>query len=96
MFVSFKDVFNPPPEKIAHYIDMANKDIERMLKEHGETCITCAYYRTYDVNGYRMHEYCDKTKLVIDHPTKAVCCDYKFMGFFENKYKKSVDNEEEK
>ena len=91
-----RDVFIMPNEKLAHYIDMANKDIEHMLKEYGETCITCAHRRAYEVHGYLEHEYCDKTRLVITNPIRAVCCDYAFMGFLENKYKKSVDKEEEK
>lgn len=94
MFVDFDDVFHPFPEKMAHYVDMANKDIECMLKKHGETCITCAYYRCDDIQGYPVNERCDKNGLPVNNPTSAVCCDYAFMGFLENKYKKSVDKED--
>ena len=96
MFCSFDEIFKPSPEKMAHYIDMANKDIERMLKEHGKTCITCAHYRSNNIQGFSINRRCGKTALPLFNPTSAVCCDYDFMGFLENKYKKSVDNEEEK
>ena len=96
MFCSFDDIFHPSPEKMAHYIDMANAETQRNLDMYGEKCINCVYYRCDDLQGYSVNERCDKSKWPISRPTKTVCCDYKFMGFIENKYKKSVDKEEEK
>ena len=96
MFCSFDDIFHPSIEKIEHYIDIANADIQHNLNLHGKKCINCAHYRCDNIQGYSENKRCDKTKLPINNPTRTVCCDYNFMGFLEKNFIKSVDNEVEK
>ena len=96
MFCSFDDIFKPSAERMQHYVDMANADIQRSLDFHGEKCINCAHFRCDSVQGYTVNERCDKTKWPINSPTRTVCSDYTFMGFLENNLKKSIDNAEEK